>query len=322
MMSAFVGIDVSKAKLDVALIREKQTTYLQVHNTPDGWTQLHQWLGQPEVITQIALEATGRYGEGCAHDLVAQGYAVSYLNPKLIHAFARLHLHRSKTDRADAWLIARYCQLHRPGLWRPQANGHAQLQQLSRRVEALQKMRQQEVNRSQSGITHPLVLHSIQQIIAVFDDQIRHLTQALDDLIQQQPALLRDFQLLVSIKGIGRKTARLLLAELGDLRRFDSPKQLVAFVGVAPQHIQSGTSVHKRSTISKQGSSRLRAALYMPAIVAKRWNPACHALAQRLEQRHKHGKVIVIAVLRKLLHQIFGVLKSGIPFDPDLSFSS
>jgi len=321
-MSSFVGIDVSKAKLDIALLQDEQATYYQVPNTPTGWNQLHEWFQEQPLITQIGLEATGRYGEGCARFLVACGYAVSYLMPKLIHAFAKLHLHRHKTDRADAWLIAQYCQLHRPDLWLPQDEAQSRLQQLSRRLQSLEKMRQQERNRYQSGLTDPAVLASLQRIIEQLDQEIQQINRDMDQLIRQQQHLKHDLRLLVSIKGIGKKTARLLLAELGDIRRFDSPKQLVAFVGIAPQHFQSGSSVRKRSSISKQGNVRVRTGMYMPAVVSIRWNPACHALAQRLKTKRKPGKVIVIALMRKLLHQIFGVLKSGKLFDPNLSFAS
>jgi len=321
-MSSFVGIDVSKATLDVALLYDEQAVYHQVPNTPVGWNQLHQWLQEHPPITQIGLEATGRYGEGCARFLVACDYAVSYLTPSVIHAFSKLHLHRHKTDRADAWLIAHYCQLHRPDRWQPQDEAQSRLQQLSRRLQSLEKMRQQERNRSQSGLTDPAVLQSLERIIAVLDQEIQQVDQDMDQLIREQPQLQHDLRLLLSIKGIAKKTARLLLAELGDIRRFASPKQLVAFVGVAPRHVQSGSSVHKRSAISKRGNARVRAGLYMSAIVSKRWNPACRSLAQRLEERHKPGKVIVVALMRKLLHQIFGILKSGRPFDPNLSFAS
>ena len=183
-------------------------------------------------------------------------------------------------------------------------------------------MRQQEINRLQSGLTESIVCAQIEQIIAIFDAQIQQLNAAMDDLIAQHHDLKADFDLLVTIKGIGDTTARLLLAELGDIRRFDSPKQLVALISIAPKHHQSGSSVHKRSRISKQGNARLRAGLYMPAVVAKRWNLACRSLADRLTTRQKPGKVIVIAVMRKLVHQVFGVLKSQRPFNPNFEFSA
>jgi transposase len=313
-MAIFVGIDVSKATLDVALHPSKQHHVFP--NSPSGHQQLRDWLQQTApIITQIALEASGRYGEAVARFLVAQGYLVSYLNPKQIHAFARVQLHHNKTDKQDAQLIAHYCAMYRPDPWKPESALQQQLQQRSRRLKSLQKMQQQEQNRLQSGITDDFVLEQIHATIAYFQTLIDQTQQAIDDLIQQHAILKQQQQLLTTIPGIGKRTAQTLLAEI-NIHHFQSARQLAAYLGITPQHYQSGTSVRKRSSISKQGNANLRAALYMPAIVAKRYNLPCHALAQRLDTKHKPGKVIILAVMRKLIHQVYGVLKSGVPFDP------
>lgn len=322
VMSVFVGIDVSKATLDLVLLTTSGTQHQQFPNTVAGFEQLHQWLKTQPPITRMGMEASGRYGEGLLYFLLEQGYPVSYLNPKQIHAFAEVHLHYNKTDKQDALLIARYCQLHQPPLWQPTSPLQRQLQQRSRRLHALQKMRQQEVNRLHAGLTDPFVVKQIRLLIAYFDRLIAQTQQAMHALVAQSQTLRRQHQLLVSIKGIGDKTATLLLAELGDITRFDTPRQLAAFIGLTPQHFQSGTSVRKHASISRQGNARVRAALYMPAIVAKRWNPPCRAFAQRMEQAKKPGKVIIVALMRKLVHQIFGILKSGRPFDPHFGFAA
>lgn len=313
-MSVFVGIDVSKATLDVATY--PQVHHLRVANMPAGHQQLQHWLEEQDTISQIALEASGRYGEALAAFLVSCGYVVSYLNPKQIHAFAKVKLHHNKTDKADALLIAQYCAIMQPAAWQPQSALQQQLQQRSRRLSALQKIRQQELNRLQSGFTDPFVLEQIQFTIAYLDQQIQQLRAAIDALIDDHPTLAQQQRLLTTIKGIGKTTAQLILAEI-DITAFSSARQLAAFVGLTPQHFESGTSVRKRATISKQGNARLRAALYMPAVVAKRYNPPCQALAQRLQDKHKPGKVIIIAIMRKLLHQVYGILTSGQPFSPD-----
>jgi transposase len=266
-------------------------------------------------VEQIALEATGRYGEAVARDLFERDYAVSYLNPKQIHAFAQIPLHGQKTDKQDARCIARFCALHRPDLWTPPTRLRQRLQQRVRRIRALEKMRQQEVNRLKSGLDDSLVLTQIRQTIAHFEQLIEQMTTALKQLMRSCEKLREQQRLLESIPGIGEKTARLLLAEL-DITAFESARHLAAFVGVTPTHHQSGNS-QRRSSISKQGPAHVRAALYMPAVSAQRWNPMCQALAQRLKKRRKPGKVIVIAVMRKLLHQAFGVINSGRCFDPN-----
>jgi transposase len=315
-MTVCVGIDVSKATLDVVILSEGNPVHQQVTNTPTGFQQLNDFLQPHLPVARIGLEATGRYGEAVAAWLVAQGYPVSYLNPAQIHAFGKVSLHAHKTDRQDAALIARFCQFQTPALWQPADPLQRQLQQRSRRLQTLEKLRQQERNRLQAGLTDTFVLEQLHATIAFYDHLIEQTRAAIADLIRQSARLQHQHRLLTSIKGIGAKTAALLLAELGDVRRFASPRQLAAYIGITPQHVQSGTSVHRRSAISKQGNARVRAGLYLPAVVAKRWNPACRQLAQRLEAAKKPGKVIIVAIMRKLVHQLFAILKSGRPFDP------
>lgn len=315
-MPAFVGIDVSKASLDVVILSGDKPCHHHLANTPSGFQRLNTLLNPHQPLSRIGLEATGRYGEALADFLVAHGYPVSYLNPKQIHAFSKVALHAHKTDQQDAARIARFCQLHTPALWQPADPLQRQLQQRSRRLQTLEKLRQQERNRLQAGLTDTFVIDQLRATITFYDDLITQTQTAIAALIHQSATLQHQQRLLTSIKGIGDKTAAVLLAELGDVLRFTAPHQLAAYIGITPQHFQSGTSVHKRSTISKQGNARVRAALYMPAIVAKRWNPACRELAQRLEAAHKPGKVIIVAIMRKLVHQLFAILKSGRPFDP------
>jgi transposase len=315
-MRVHVGIDVSKATLDVVIRVADKPHHHQVANSRAGFQHLQGLLQPHQPLQRIGLEATGRYGEPLADFLVAQGYPVSYLNPKQLHAFGKVALHAHKTDKHDAQRIAHFCQLHTPALWHPPTPHQRQLQQRSRRLHTLEKVRQQERNRLQSGVTDPFVLDQLRSHIAYLDTLIVQTQRAIADLIQQSDGLQRQTRLLTSIKGIGDKTAAVLLAELGDIARFASPQQLAAYIGITPQHCQSGTSVRKRSAISKQGNARVRAALYMPAIVAKRWNPACRQLAARLAAAHKPGKVIIVAIMRKLVHQLFAILKSGRPFDP------
>lgn len=313
-MSLFIGIDVSKAHLDIASYPQGQS--LHCPNLPKAFPEIQTWLKAQGPITQIALEATGRYGEALAQFLLAQGYALSYLNPRQIHNYSKSKLHYNKTDRQDAALIARFCALERPSLWQAPSALRQVLQQRSRRLDALKAMRQQEVNRLASGLSDPFVLEQIKASIAHFDTLLQATEAAIDELIQASPSLKAQETLLLSINGIGKATAQLLLAEI-EIQDFTSARDLAVFVGITPIEHTSGSSIKKPPHISKQGNARLRAKLYMPAIVAKRYNPACRNLAQRLEARHKHGKVIVIAVMRKLLHQVFGILKSGQPFDPN-----
>lgn len=319
-MSAFIGIDVSKATLDIAVRQGESSFHFKVKNSVDGFRKLHQRITKLEHIGRIALEASGRYGEPLALWLVEQGYPVSYLNPKLTHRFAQGHLRYNKTDADDAKLIAHYAHLHLPPLWQVPTASQRQLTQRSRRLEALQKERQREVNRLKSGIDDDFVCQQIQTHIHFLDQLIKDTEKAVRQLIRQDDTLMHHYQLLTSIPGIGEVTASLFLAEIGDISRFDNIKQLTAFFGLDPQDWQSGSSVNRPSHISKNGNSRLRSCLYMPALTAMKHNRACRHLNQRLEDRHKLGKVRVVAVMRKLLHQMFGVLKTQQFFDDNYDF--
>lgn len=319
-MSAFIGIDVSKATLDMAIRQGNSCRPFQVNNTPAGFRKIKRELSKLDEISRIALEASGRYGEPLALWLFDQGYPVSYLNPKLTHRFAQTQIRYNKTDADDARLIAHYAQLHQPALWQAPTEAQRLLAQRSRRLEALQKERQRERNRLKSGFTDDFVCQQMQRHIDFLDQLIKDTKKAIRQLIRQDSALKNNYTLLTSIQGIGEATASLFLAEVGDVSRFDNIKQLTAFFGLDPQDWQSGTSVHRPAHISKHGNSRLRAALYMPALTAMKHNRSCQLLNQRLENKHKPGKVRVVAVMRKLLHQIFGVLKNQKPFDDNYQF--
>jgi transposase len=185
-----------------------------------------------------------------------------------------------------------------------------------RHLDDLKTMRQQEHNRLTSGESAPSVLALLTQHLAFLDQQIAALQQQINDHFDQHPPLKQQRDLLTSIPGIGNLTAGRLLSEIRDIRSFDSARQLAAFVGLTPRLHQSGSSVRRPSRISKHGSSSLRAHLYFPALVALRFNPLLAAFADRLRLRGKPQMSILVAVMRKLLHLVFGILKSGQPFDP------
>ena len=178
-------------------------------------------------------------------------------------------------------------------------------------------MLQQERNRSKSGVDTAFMLNQIDQHINYIQQQIHDLEETIKDLINQHPAIKCQYDLLLTIPGIGFKTAARLLAEIKDISTFKSAAQLAAYAGVTPKHYCSGTSVNRKSLMSKTGNANLRRALYMPAVVAKRCNPIIHAFCERLIAKGKPPKVAVGAAMRKMLHIVYGVLKSGKPFDPN-----
>ena len=316
-MNGWVGIDVAKATLDVALLREQDKQDISVPNTKAGFRSLDNFLKKRcRDGAHICLEATGLYGDAVAEFLHGRGYTVSVVNPARIKAYGDSQMLRNKTDRSDARLIADFCRTQHPTPWTPPAPAVKELRALLRHLDDLQAMRQQESNRAQAGETSATVLSQLEQHLAFLDTQISTLKQQIDDHIDQYPDLKQQRDLLTSIPGIGDLTAGRLLAEVGDIHAFRSARQLAAFVGVTPRQHTSGSSIHRKSRISKQGSARLRAALYLPAVVAKRHNPLVRALAERLRANGHCEMSIIVAAMRKLLHLAFGVLKSGQPFDP------
>ena len=186
-----------------------------------------------------------------------------------------------------------------------------------RHLESLQTMRQQESNRLQAGVPSMAVRETLEAHIVFLDEQIKQLTQRIRDHIDHHPDLKQQKDLLTSIPGIADVTATKLLAEIPSLERFHGASQLAAYAGLTPRQHQSGSSVFRRGRMAKTGNAHLRRALYMPALVALRWNPTIMVFADRLRERGKHKMVIVGAVMRKLLHIVYGVLKSQRPFDPN-----
>jgi transposase len=318
-MTSTLGIDVSKEHLDVVLLREGQPAQAaQFANTCSGFNRLRHFLKKRGVeALQVCLEATGSYGDAVALFLHEAGYTVSVVNPVRVKAYADSRLSRNKTDALDAALIADFCRTQQPEAWTPPSPEQRELQALVRHWENLTEMRQQEVNRRQAGVISTTVMQTLDAHIAFLDQQLSELQRQIHDHIDRHPHLRQQRDLLTSIPGIGDITAFTLLAEIRDIHAFTSAPQLAAFAGLSPRQHTSGSSVRGRTRLSKRGSARLRAALYFPAIVAQRHNPILRAFAQRLLAAGKAKLAVVAAVMRKLLHLVYGILTSGQPFDPD-----
>lgn len=310
---AVLGIDISKLNFDVALLATPagKPRHKAFPNTEEGFHKLQQWLNEQQV--HACLEATGSYGNALARFLHERGHTVSVVNPVRIKGFGQAQMSRTKTDKADALLIARFCQMHQPGPWEPPTPQQSQLQALVRHLDTLQEMRQMEQNRLDVTEAAP-VRASLEAILTVFDQQIQEIKKLIEDHIDGNPMLRGQRELLTSIPGIGPTTAAALLSEIGDVSQFAGARQVAAFAGLVPRIRQSGQwKGHVR--LSKCGSGRLRKALYMPAVASLRCNPVIRALRQRLLSAGKSKMLVLGAAMRKLLTLAYGVLKSGQPFD-------
>lgn len=313
----YLGMDVAKETLDVYLLKAEGGSHYQVKNAPAGFRELHRWLKKQRASrAHVCMEATGIYGIDVAQFLHDNGYRVSVVNPARIKGFATSQMRRSKTDRLDAEVIAAFCKALEPSVWTPPEPAWYELRALLRHLEDLQATRQQQVNRLHAATTE-VVRTQLQQHIAFIDQQIQQLKQQVRAHLQQHPNLRDQIHLLTSIPGIGELTAWRLVAEIQALSSFDNVRQLVAYVGLDPSRHDSGSSVRGAHSISRQGRAALRAALYMPALVAIKHNPILHGFATRLSAQGKLPRQVIVAVMRKLLHLAYGILKSHQPFNPN-----
>ena len=311
-----LGIDVAKRKFDCALLHDERFRTKVFVNDSDGIDACVQWLTRHAGVgVHACLEATGPYAQMLAEALFDAGHTVSLINPARSRAFAQSLGTRSKTDAVDARTLARYVLALAPEPWIPAPLPVRELQELVRRLDVLIQMHTQEQNRLE--VAHEAVRWSIETALAHLHTQIETIKQAIAEHIDRHPDLKAQRDLLDSIPGIGAATSAWLIAELG-AKAFTSARSAAAFAGLTPAHRVSGSSVHGKPRISKRGSARLRKALYWPAITALRCNPIIQHFAQRLQARGKHKMAIIAAVMRKLIHIAFGVLKSGKPFDPTL----
>lgn len=319
-----LGIDIAKRKFNACLIRRGGHLRHRVFtNDEAGFSQLSEWLTKNSARRAHAcLEATGTYGDALAAYLGGRGHVVSLVNPAAIKAFAQSQLSRTKTDKADATVIARFCAERRPPEWRPPAPELRELQALVRRLEALREMHTAEVNRLSSGIAVEAVRESVEELIAHLGEQIKRTEKLIREHINKHPGLKEQAELLDTIPGVGEATAAALLAEVPDILQYRSARQVAAFAGLVPRERQSGSSVRGRVRLSKIGNARLRKALYFPAVTALRCSPFFQEWAAGLRQRGKSKMAVIGAAMRKLIHLAYGVLKTGKPFDPEWAKSA
>jgi transposase len=309
-----LGIDVGKQYIDCELLGDKRATK-KVTNSVRGFEQVVAWLRNRKIESVHAcMEATGGWSEELAFFLHEHGHLVSIINPMQIRAFGQSELSRTKTDKADAGLIARFCAAMHPPAWEPPKPAERRLKQLVRRRRSLVEMRTQEENRLESPGTEN-VRDSILGMIDVLDDQIKELDAQIKATIDEDDDLKGKRDLIESIDGIGPITSATILGETPHIENFRTSKALTAFAGLCPHVRQSGTSVSSSRT-TKIGNRAIRKALYMAAITALHRNVVIKAFGDRLRERGKRPREVIVAAMRKLLVLVFGVLKTGRPFDP------
>lgn len=317
--TVFVGIDVSKDTLDACLILSGgKTKEAPFANTAKGHAALLAWAdrhakGAP---LHFCMEATGPYSEAPATHLADAGRLVSVVNPTRVKYAGLARGRGNKTDRADAKLIAQYAAREKPPAWHPPTPEVRELQALVRRIDDVVEMAAREKGRLSSPALTESARASITRTVKVLEKEADRLRAEADAVVAGAEPLAADRALLESIPGVGRQTATTILAELPAVERLPSAESAAAYCGLSPREFQSGTSVKRRTRLSKAGNARLRKALFLPTQTAVRFNPLLKGFFARLVAAGKPKMQAVGACMRKLVMLCYGVLKNRQPFDP------
>jgi transposase len=316
------GVDVSAQEVAVygRLQGTRRTVEFRVPNDSTGHRELISRLCTRARSVRIVLEATGIYHLDLALALhEAPDIEVMVVNPKILRRFAEATSRRAKTDPVDAEVACQFAERMEFTAWTPPEEELWQLRALARRIDALMDLRVQEKNRLHAvhatqrrslGVEADLESH-----IHDLDQRIAALRNEATEAIARNAGLRRKLELLLSVRGIALASAIRILGELCMLPGDMGVRQWVAHAGLDPQVWQSGSSVHGSRRISRNGNKRLRQALYMPALVASRWEPAVQAFYDHLIEQDKKPLQALVAIMRKLLHAIYGMFRTDSTFD-------
>lgn len=320
----YVGIDVSKDWVDVERTEGMEIETKRYDNDRRGHRQICRWLREGGYSSQVVMEATGTYHRSLVRELYAsEGIEVMVANPSTVKSFREAMLQRANTDATAATALRQFAQVMKFVRWAPPSQASRDLQALTRRAAALTASATEEKNRlhaAEVGEEPRAVLASLRKGIRALEENLKAIRKAALQVIRGDERLAQAYELMVSIKSVGEVSAMAILGEVSCFPAGLSVRQWVAYAGLDPRPVESGTSVKRPRRISKIGNVHLRRALFMPALVAVRSNPAVKAYAQHLEARGKAKLVILVAVMRKLLHAIYGMLKSGEQFDGEKFF--
>ena len=315
-----LGIDVSKAKLDCMLFEassQKKKSKV-VANSAAGFKQLLEWLAKHGAAdAHVVMEPTGVYHENCAMALSDAGMPVTLVNPARIRDYAKGTGYKNKTDKVDSAVLAQFGAKENPPLWQPPSLEARVLKALLVRRDAIAEDLQREINRkekAESTVTPAPITRSIEDAIAFLESELAKLQKMIDDHIDSNPDLKEMRRLLETIPGVGPRVSA-HVTSLFAAKKFKRAEHLSCYLGLAPVIKESGTSVRGKPQMSKAGPGHLRKLLYMPAVVATRFNPHIKAMYERLLARGKPKMSALGAAMRKLAHLCFGVVSSGKPYD-------
>jgi transposase len=318
---SFVGIDVSAKTLAVLIEQDDERgQVLDFTNDRGGHKKLIALVTKRGRSARVVLEATGIYSLDLAFALHrAKRIEVMVANPRALSQFAGAFLRRSKTDALDAEVIVEFAKRMPFKEWAPPDAACLDLRAISRRIESMTKSATQEKNRLHAADSFDemsaVVRNDIEVNIRHLEKRIERLREQALALIAEYPELARNFKHITSIKGIADAAGIQILAEIAVLPKDMTVREWVAHAGLDPRQFQSGTSVNKPARISRRGNRHIRRGLFMPTIVAVQYEPNVKAFYEKLLARGKTKMQANVAVMRKLLHAIYGMTKHDRDFD-------
>ena len=314
----YLGIDVGKATLVCELIQGDRSTRKAVPNNIKGFDQLLKWLTNRKAVdVHACMEATGTYGEGAAEFLHDHGIRVSVVNPLQIKSFRASVAARTKTDEVDARIIAQFCRAMAPPPWSPGSRELRAFRALVRRRETLTQMIASEKNRLEAAVDDK-VRRSVVSTIAALEGELAQLNRDIDDHLDLHPNIRDMVERLDEIPGFGKLTAEKVIAETNGFALRAGRDAMTAYAGLNPQLYQSGNTM-RRGRISKFGNAALRKALYFAALAAKNKSAYFRPFVERLKQAGKRPKVIIVALMRKMLVLAYSLIVKGQTFNSSVA---
>lgn len=307
------GIDVSKDVLDI--FDSSTSKYSQISNTKNS---ILKWIKKVNPKKALCVfEPTGSYSSQLLHLLSEKNIALSLVNPARSSDFTKAQGIISKNDKQAAKTLALMGQILELPLFKKTDNAMYERKQLIMGINALKKQRQMLKNQLHA-LAHqvlfvPQVETALKETLNTVEQNLELLEEQLNDLTDEEHHL--QFELITSVVGIGSKTANLILVATGGVQNFERPRQLSKFLGIVPYSHESGSSIKIKGRITKKGNATLRASLYMAARSAIRYNHACKELYERLRAKGKPYKKAIVAVMNKLVKQVFGVVNANKEFD-------
>lgn len=310
----YVGVDVSKKTLDIAIEQEDgHYWHKKINNDQAGFDKIITFFNEE---CCVVMEATSSYYMPFAYFLHSQGIKVSIVNPLSVNHFSKMRMIRAKTDKKDAAMLAAYGKSETPRVWIPKAAHLIELQQMGAILDNLTSHRTSLINQKEAFVCSGQISECVMEIL---NKQLNHLNIEIAGIEASMYEIGEKHhgELLTNLRtipSIGKRTALMLLIITDGFTKFSTAKELVSYVGLCPRLYESGTSIKGKSRICKMGMSRVRKLLYLCSMSAIKVNVSCKSMYERLKERGKNGKLALVAVASKLLKQAFAVGLRNIPY--------